>query len=92
MIQVENLTKYYHDFCAVDQISIDIQKGEILGLLGPNGAGKTTTLRMLTGFLQPTAGRIHVKDYSIDEQPLEIKKILGYLPESAPLYHEYAGL
>ena len=88
MIQVENLTKYYHDFCAVDQISIDIQKGEILGLLGPNGAGKTTTLRMLTGFLQPTAGSIHVKDFSIDEQPLEIKKILGYLPESAPLYHD----
>jgi ABC-2 type transport system ATP-binding protein len=88
MIQVENLTKYYHDFCAVDQISIEIQKGEILGLLGPNGAGKTTTLRMLTGFLQPTAGSIHVKDYSIDEHPLKIKKILGYLPESAPLYHD----
>ena len=88
MIQVENLTKYYHSLCAVDQISLDIQKGEILGLLGPNGAGKTTTLRMLTGFLQPTAGSIQVKDYSIDEHPLEIKKILGYLPESAPLYHD----
>jgi ABC-2 type transport system ATP-binding protein len=88
MIQVENLTKYYHDVCAVDQISIEIQKGEILGLLGPNGAGKTTTLRMLTGFLQPTAGSIHVKDYSIDEHPLKIKKVLGYLPESAPLYHD----
>jgi len=88
MIQVENLTKYYHDLCAVDQISIDIQKGEILGLLGPNGAGKTTTLRMLTGFLQPTAGSIQVKGYRIDEQPLEVKKILGYLPESAPLYHD----
>ena len=72
----------------MDQISLDIQKGEILGLLGPNGAGKTTTLRMLTGFLQPTAGSIQVKDYSIDEHPLEIKKILGYLPESAPLYHD----
>ena len=88
MIQVQNLTKYFHDFCAVDQISIEIQKGEILGLLGPNGAGKTTTLRMLTGFLQPSAGSIHVKDYSIDEQPLKIKKALGYLPESAPLYHD----
>jgi ABC-2 type transport system ATP-binding protein len=72
----------------VDQISLDIQQREILGLLGPNGAGKTTTLRMLTGFLQPTAGSIQVKDYNIDEQPLEIKKILGYLPESAPLYHD----
>ena len=88
MIQVKNLTKYYGDLCAVDQISLDIQQGKILGLLGPNGAGKTTTLRMLTGFLQPTAGSIHVKDYSIDEHPLEIKKILGYLPESAPLYHD----
>ncbi len=88
MIQVDNLTKYYNDLCAVDQISLDIRKGEILGLLGPNGAGKTTTLRMLTGFLQPTSGSIHVKDYSIDEQPLEIKKNLGYLPESSPLYHD----
>lgn len=88
MIQVNNLTKYYSDLCAVDQISLDIQQREILGLLGPNGAGKTTTLRMLTGFLQPSSGSIHVKDYSIDEHPLEIKKILGYLPESAPLYHD----
>jgi ABC-2 type transport system ATP-binding protein len=88
MIQVENLTKYFHALCAVDQINFDIQKGEILGLLGPNGAGKTTTLRMLTGYLRPSAGRIHVKGLNIDEHTLEIKKILGYLPESAPLYHE----
>jgi len=88
MIQVENLTKYYHDLCAVEKISLNIPKGEILGLLGPNGAGKTTTLRMLTGFLQPTNGSIRVKDYRIDEHPLEIKKIMGYLPESAPLYHD----
>ncbi len=88
MIEVKNLTKYYSDLCAVDQISLDIQQGEILGLLGPNGAGKTTTLRMLTGFLKPSSGSIQVKDYSIDQHPLEIKKILGYLPESAPLYHD----
>ncbi len=88
MIQVRNLTKYYSDLCAVDQISLDIKEGEILGLLGPNGAGKTTTMRMLTGFLEPTTGSIQVKDYSIDEHPLEVKKILGYLPESAPLYHD----
>ncbi|MGD8446101.1 MAG: ATP-binding cassette domain-containing protein, partial [Desulfobacterales bacterium] len=61
MIQVKNLTKYYSNLCAVDHISLDIQQREILGLLGPNGAGKTTTLRMLTGFLQPTAGSIQVK-------------------------------
>lgn len=88
MIHAENLTKYYHDLCAVDQINFDIRKGEIVGLLGPNGAGKTTTLRMLTGFLRPTSGNIQIKDYSIDENPLEIKKIMGYLPESAPLYHD----
>ncbi len=88
MIHAENLTKYYHDFCAVDGISFDIHRGEILGLLGPNGAGKTTTLRMLTGYLQPTDGSIRIKDLAIDENPLEIKKLIGYLPESAPLYHE----
>ena len=88
MIQVESLTRYYDDFCAVDQISFDINRGEILGLLGPNGAGKTTTLRMLTGYISPTAGKIRVKDYSIDDDMLEIKRLIGYLPESAPLYHD----
>ena len=88
MIQVENLTKYYHDFCAVDQISFDIPKGEIIGLLGPNGAGKTTTQRMLTGYLQPTDGSIKVKDLELESHLIEIKKLLGYLPESAPLYHD----
>ncbi|NQU04048.1 MAG: ATP-binding cassette domain-containing protein [Syntrophaceae bacterium] len=88
MIQVERLTKYYDDFCAVDQISFDIHRGEILGLLGPNGAGKTTTLRILTGYISPTSGDVRVKDYSIDEDLLEIKKLIGYLPESAPLYHD----
>ena len=87
MIHVENLTKYYNDFCAVDQINLDVQGGEILGLLGPNGAGKTTTLRMLTGYFMPTSGKIHIKDYSIYENLVEIKKLIGYLPESAPLYY-----
>ena len=88
MIHVENLTKYYHTLCAVNQINLDVQKGEILGLLGPNGAGKTTTLRMLTGYLKPSSGSISVKGLSIDKHVLEIKKVLGYLPESAPLYHD----
>jgi ABC-2 type transport system ATP-binding protein len=87
MIRVENLTKYYNEFCAVDQINLHIRKGEILGLLGPNGAGKTTTLRMLTGFFLPTSGDIHVKEYSIRENSLDIKRLMGYLPESAPLYY-----
>jgi ABC-2 type transport system ATP-binding protein len=88
MIHVENLTRYYDNFCAVDGISFDIQKGEILGLLGPNGAGKTTTLRMLTGYLEPSTGQIKVQDYIIGPDTLEIKKRIGYLPESAPLYHD----
>ena len=88
MIQVEELTKYFNELCAVDHIDLEIQRGEIMGLLGPNGAGKTTILRMLTGFLRPTEGSIRVKEYTIDEHPLEIKRLLGYLPESAPLYHD----
>jgi len=87
MIHTEKLTKYYGDLCAVDQIDLDIRKGEITGLLGPNGAGKTTTLRMITGYLLPTSGSIQIKDYSIKEDMLAIKRLIGYLPESAPLYH-----
>ena len=88
MIHAENLTKYYGDLCAVDHINLEIRKGEITGLLGPNGAGKTTTLRMFTGFLRPTLGTIQVKEYNILENSIDIKKLMGYLPESAPLYHE----
>ena len=86
MIQVEDLTKYYSDLCAVDHINLEIPKGEIMGLLGPNGAGKTTTLRMLTGYFQPTSGSIRIKDWAVDEQPVMVKDLIGYLPESAPLY------
>ncbi len=86
MIQVEDLTKFYNDLCAVDHISLEIPKGEIMGLLGPNGAGKTTTLRMLTGYFKPTSGRIRIKDHDVDEQPVAVKGLVGYLPESAPLY------
>jgi len=88
MIHAEGLTKYYGTQRAVDHIDLDIRKGEIMGLLGPNGAGKTTTLRMLTGFLSPSSGVIKIKGYNIYDNPLEIKKLMGYLPESAPLYHE----
>jgi ABC-2 type transport system ATP-binding protein len=86
MIHVENLTKYYDSFCAVDQINLDIEKGEVIGLLGPNGAGKTTTLRMLTGYFLPSSGDIRVKGHSVHEEPLAVKRLIGYLPESAPLY------
>jgi len=85
MISVENLSKFYGALCAVDQVSFEIKKGEIVGLLGPNGAGKTTTLRMLTGYLRPTSGDIQVKEFNIVDH---VKKLMGYLPESAPLYRE----
>lgn len=88
MIAIQDLTKYYGDLCAVDHVSFDIRKGEILGLLGPNGAGKTTIYRILTGYLKPTSGDIRVKDYSINDHQIAIKKLIGYLPEAAPIYHE----
>ena len=87
MIDVQNLTKFYGDFCAVNGISLTIQPGEILGLLGPNGAGKTTTLRMLTGYFTPTSGTITVNGLTMPQDTLKIKALMGYLPESAPLYH-----
>ncbi|TAL38644.1 MAG: ATP-binding cassette domain-containing protein [Spirochaetes bacterium] len=86
MISVNGVTKYYGSFCAVNDISFSIRKGEITGLLGPNGAGKTTTLRMLTCYLKPTSGRIALGDYLVDENPRAVKRMIGYLPESAPLY------
>ena len=87
MIEVQNLTKNYKDFCAVNNISMMIRKGEILGLLGPNGAGKTTTLRMLTGYFRPNSGTIKIKGLQMPEDAIQIKSLIGYLPESAPLYH-----
>ncbi len=86
MISVSNLTKMYGDFTAVNDISFTVRKGEITGLLGPNGAGKTTTMRMLTGYLTPTSGTVNMGEYRIDEHPLEVKKTIGYLPESVPIY------
>ncbi len=88
MIKIENLTKYYGDLKAVDSVSFEIQKGEILGLLGPNGAGKTTIYRILTGYLSPTSGSIKVKDFTIQNNLIEIKKLIGYLPEAAPIYQD----
>ncbi|MBD3179344.1 MAG: ATP-binding cassette domain-containing protein [Candidatus Latescibacteria bacterium] len=86
MIEFKDVTKYYGDLCALDHINLTIEKGQILGLLGPNGAGKTTSMRILTGYLNPTWGNITAKGLSIDRDLLKIKKMIGYLPESAPLY------
>jgi ABC-2 type transport system ATP-binding protein len=88
MINVKELTKRYARTTAVDQISFEVPKGQIVGFLGPNGAGKTTTMRMLTCFLPPTAGTANVAGFDVLEQPLEVKKRIGYLPETPPLYPE----
>jgi len=86
MIEVKNLTKYYGKRLAVDNISFKVEKGAIVGFLGPNAAGKTTTMRILTGFLAPTTGEVKVAGYDILTQSLEARRLIGYLPESVPLY------
>jgi ABC-2 type transport system ATP-binding protein len=88
MIKVEGLTKRYARQVAVNNISFEVGKGEIVGFLGKNGAGKTTTMRVLTCFLPPTAGKASVAGFDVIEQPLEVKKNIGYLPETPPLYPE----
>ena len=88
MITVTDLTKRYARHTAVDHISFEVQKGQIVGFLGPNGAGKTTTMRMLTCFLPPTSGTATVAGFDVLEQSFEVKKRIGYLPETPPLYPE----
>jgi ABC-2 type transport system ATP-binding protein len=88
MIKVEGMTKRYARTVAVDNISFEVEKGRIVGFLGPNGAGKTTTMRVLTCFLPPSAGTAKVAGFDVLEQPLEVKKRIGYLPETPPLYPE----
>ncbi len=88
MIQVNDLTKYYGDKAAIDGVTFQVQKGEVLGLLGPNGAGKTTTMRILTCYMPPTSGEATIAGFNIWDDPMEIKRRLGYLPENPPLYHD----
>ncbi len=88
MIVVEHLTKKYGDFVAVRDLSFTVDKGKIWGLLGPNGSGKTTTMRVLTGFLSASEGRVSVGGFDVFDRPDEVKKIIGYLPENVPLYPE----
>jgi len=88
MIKVDGLTKRYDRTVAVNNISFEVEKGQIVGFLGPNGAGKTTTMRILTCFLPPTAGTATVAGFDVLENPMEVKKRIGYLPETPPLYPE----
>lgn len=88
MISVENLTKRYGDRSAVTDVTFTVKKGEVLGFLGPNGAGKSTTMRMITGYLAPSAGRVTVGGFDMGKDPLKAKSLIGYLPEVVPLYPE----
>lgn len=88
MITAEKLVKYYDDRAVVREMSFNVEKGEIVGLLGPNGAGKTTTMRMLTGYVPADGGRAVVAGYDVADRPMEVRKRLGYLPETVPLYTE----
>ena len=84
MIEVTNISKLYGDFLAVDKVSFKIAKGEIVGLLGHNGAGKTTIMKMMTGFLEPSEGKIFIDGLNIESSRLEAQQKIGYLPENCP--------
>jgi len=89
MLKIENVTKYYgKDILALDNISFEIQRGEIVGFLGPNGAGKTTTMRILTGYLASTSGTASIAGHDINKDSIEVKKRIGYLPENNPVYED----
>ena len=85
-IQVQNISKKYGKQLALDDVSFEIPRGEIAGFIGPNGAGKTTTMKIITGYMPPTSGKVMINGLDTAEKSLEIKKITGYLPESNPLY------
>ncbi len=88
MIKVESVTKKYGNFIAVNDISFDIKEGEIVGFLGKNGAGKTTTMNMITGYIEPTQGKIEIDGYDINKKPKKAKSEIGYMPEGVPIYND----
>ncbi|MGQ0794007.1 MAG: ABC transporter ATP-binding protein [Deltaproteobacteria bacterium] len=88
MLKVQNISKKYGDLVALDDVSFQVNRGEVLGFLGPNGAGKTTTMRIITGYMPPTDGTVTIADLDILENPIEAKSKIGYLPENPPLYFD----
>jgi len=88
VISVTHLSKKYGKFVAVDDLSFEVKEGEVLGFLGPNGAGKTTTMRMVTGYLPPSIGRVRIGGFDLYDQPIKAKRLIGYLPENPPVYPE----
>ena len=91
MIETFDLTRYYAHKLAVENLNMRVEKGEVFGFIGPNGAGKTTTIRMLSCLIQPTKGTARVGGHDIQEEPLEVKRILGLVPENPPLYDRLTG-
>ena len=91
MIKLENLTKNYGDLVAVDQINLEVSKGEVFGFLGPNGAGKTTTIKMIAGVLKPTSGTAYIGGYDISKNPLKAKQIFGFIPDRPFIYEKLTG-
>jgi ABC-2 type transport system ATP-binding protein len=92
MIEIRGLVKHFGPLKAVDGVSFDVAQGEVLGFLGPNGAGKSTTMKMITGFLTPTAGTVRVAGHDVLEEPVQAKSAIGYLPEGAPAYPDMTPL
>ena len=88
LVEVKNISKSFNSFLAIDNISFSLAKGEVLGFLGPNGAGKTTTMRMLTGFLRPSKGKVLINNINIFNQLKKAREYIGYVPEGSPLYNE----
>ncbi len=88
MIEVKNLSKSYGDRSAISNLNFTIRKGEVVGFLGPNGAGKSTTMKIITGYMAPTSGEVRVSGFDVFEDPIEVKRRLGYLPETPPVYHD----
>ncbi|MDH3933837.1 MAG: ATP-binding cassette domain-containing protein, partial [Gammaproteobacteria bacterium] len=88
LVQVKHLTRYYSQTCAVNDVSFDLARGEVLGFLGPNGAGKSSTMQMISGNLAPGAGQISIAGIDLLEKPKQAKREIGYLPEQPPLYRE----
>ncbi|XTZ10813.1 MAG: ATP-binding cassette domain-containing protein, partial [cyanobacterium endosymbiont of Rhopalodia yunnanensis] len=86
MIEVERLSKIYGSTAAIQDVNFTVKTGEILGFLGPNGAGKTTTMRILSGYIPATSGTAKISGYDVHEQPMEVRRRIGYLPENPPLY------
>src|SRR6187402_3016131 len=86
MIEIRDLTKNYGPHTAIDRLNFTIRKGEVVGFLGPNGAGKTTTMKIITGFMAPTSGEVKIAGFDVFENPLEVKRRIGYLPETPPVY------